>query len=542
MKLVVPAAAQAAATLPLFPEQSRPDTQSALFQAGTSLAQALGQGRALDAHTLRAAMETAFGGSDAEGAWDWKLAYDACEAAQVLFLRQFGPAMRARAGSPAAFLAMLGKLAALLPSQTRRSEESQALQQFSTPIALGFAAATAAAITPADLVLEPSAGTGLLAIFAELAGARLALNELADTRAESARCAVSEYAGHAPRRGAYPRSSRPRRPPDRRADESALLGRGPCRGPRRRRRACATSRRLSHVLPTAGASSRSPAPASSPDNPAWRDGFVRLQERGRVVFSAAIDGRVYARHGTTVDTRLTVIDRVPAADPTIFPSSPGIATDPAVLLDWIARLVPPRASVAPTSTRAPASSAALRALPARPAVQRFRPAAAPVPIEAVELAYEPCDWAQAEGGHITDALYEGYSLQSIRIPGAQPHPTRLVQSAAMASVAPPKPSYRPHLPAAVVGDGLLSPTPSSRASSMPARPMRAISPAPGRWTRPSMSSRLRPTTPRTPCASAAAGFWATAPAPARAARSPASSSTIGLRAAAARSGSRSPTS
>ena len=28
----------------------------------------------------------------------------------------------------------------------------------------------------------------------------------------------------------------------------------------------------------------------APDNPAWRDAFVRLQERGRVVFSAAIDG------------------------------------------------------------------------------------------------------------------------------------------------------------------------------------------------------------------------------------------------------------
>ena len=35
---------------------------------------------------------------------------------------------------------------------------------------------------------------------------------------------------------------------------------------------------------------------------------------------------------------------------------------------------------------------------------------------------------------------------SIRIPGAKPHPTALVQSAAMASVAPPQPSYRPHLP------------------------------------------------------------------------------------------------
>ena len=39
--------------------------------------------------------------------------------------------------------------------------------------------------------------------------------------------------------------------------------------------------------------------------------------------------------------------------------------------------------------------------------------------------------------------------------------------------------------------------------------------------------RGAPTTPRTPCASGAAGFSATAPAPARAARSPASSSTTG---------------
>ena len=45
-------------------------------------------------------------------------------------------------------------------------------------------AAIAAAITPADVVLEPSAGTGLLAIHAERAGASLVLNEFADTRAE----------------------------------------------------------------------------------------------------------------------------------------------------------------------------------------------------------------------------------------------------------------------------------------------------------------------------------------------------------------------
>jgi hypothetical protein len=83
------------------------------------------------------------------------------------------------------------------------------------------------------------------------------------------------------------------------------------------------------------------------------------------------------------------------------------------------------------------------------------PAATPQP-DAIELAYETVEWNPVEGGRITDALYEAYGLQSIRIPGSQVHPTRLVQSAAMSSVAPPKPSYRPHLPSNVVTGGLLS--------------------------------------------------------------------------------------
>jgi predicted RNA methylase len=160
-----------------------PETAASLIRAARFLLPQLERGQAIDARALRGAMEEAFAGSDADGAWSWKSAYDACEAAQVLFLRKFGPAIRTRAPMPAARLAMLERLAALTPSQTRRSEESQALQQFSTPIALGFVASIAAALTPADLVLEPSAGTGLLAIFAEMEGASLALNELANSRA-----------------------------------------------------------------------------------------------------------------------------------------------------------------------------------------------------------------------------------------------------------------------------------------------------------------------------------------------------------------------
>jgi hypothetical protein len=105
-----------------------------------------------------------------------KSAYDTCEAAAVLFLRKYGRAMAARARSAAALLPMLASMARLLPSHTRRSVEAEELQQFSTPVPLALVASTAAAIVPSDQVLEPSAGTGLLAIFAELAGASLVLN------------------------------------------------------------------------------------------------------------------------------------------------------------------------------------------------------------------------------------------------------------------------------------------------------------------------------------------------------------------------------
>jgi hypothetical protein len=96
----------------------------------------LERGSRIDARNLRAAMESAFAGSDAGGAWDWKTAYDACEAATVLFVRRFGPAMRGGALSPSAMLPMLAKIAGLLPTHTRRSQESEALQQFSAPIGL----------------------------------------------------------------------------------------------------------------------------------------------------------------------------------------------------------------------------------------------------------------------------------------------------------------------------------------------------------------------------------------------------------------------
>lgn len=144
---------------------------SSIFSAGGVLLPLLEAGHSVTSAHLREILTTEFGGSDAEGYWSWKDAYEATEAAQVLFLRKFGSAISARTNTPAAALSILTRLAALLPTHTRRSEESQRLQQFSTPIPLAYVAARAAGILADDIVLEPSAGTGLMAIFGELARA-----------------------------------------------------------------------------------------------------------------------------------------------------------------------------------------------------------------------------------------------------------------------------------------------------------------------------------------------------------------------------------
>jgi predicted RNA methylase len=454
----VPAAAFAAGP-PSVPAASQTETGAAMVAAAGLLLADLERGRAIDSQVLRAAMIEAFGGSDAEGAWSWKTAYDACEAAQILFLRKFGLAMRGRAASPSAFLAMLAKLAALLPSHTRRSEESQALQQFSTPIELGFAARTAAAITTTDLMLEPSAGTGLLAIHAELAGGALALNELAETRA---RLLDRLFPGVTVTRhdAAHIHDHL-----DATVRPTVVLMNPPFSAVANvdGRVADAALRHLSSALARVADGGRLVAitgASLSPESPSSRDAFMRLQERGRIVFSAPVDGRAYARHGTSVETRLTVIDRVPADDPTAFPASPGMATNVAILLDWVMTLVPARPAVKfPPVAAGANTSIARRQVAARPLRNNTLPsmsAAVVVDPAAIELAYDTVDWAPGTSGRITEALYEGYGLQSIRVPGCQSHPTRLVQSAAMASMAPPKPSYRPHLPPNVVSEGRLS--------------------------------------------------------------------------------------
>ncbi|WP_108610543.1 strawberry notch family protein [Aminobacter sp. MSH1] len=476
-----PSAVARTAAHPVAPASHTIDTAWAIHQASVLLLPFLEQGKPITTAALRTAMTDSFGGTDAQGFWVWKDAYEALEAAQVLFLRRFGPAILSRSTSLEATLAMMRRIAELVPTHTRRSDESQAMQQLSTPLPLAYVTAHAAAICSSDLVLEPSAGTGLLSVHAEIAHASLVLNELAATRADLLgllfpRAPVSRHdAAHIDDHL------------DAAIEPSVVLMNPPFTvgayvdG----HVADAAWRHLSSAfarLRSGGRLVTITGTGLSPENPKWRPAFERLQQQGTVVFTAAIDGRVYARHGTTAETRLTVIDKIPASDPTEFATSPGKALDVETLLSWMFAL-PPRTpggfpdsigalsssilrnaamQMAPRSAPRPApiavSASAQKAVRSVRPVTRTKPTRSVVPDvkPAVPLAYELRDWMPEEGGRLTDTIYESYALQSIHIPGAQAHPTPLVQSAAMAALAPPKPSYRPLLPDAIIEEGLLS--------------------------------------------------------------------------------------
>jgi len=107
--------------------------------------------------------------------------------------------------TPGDCLAALTELVAGLPTHTARSDEQIELQQFSTPAPIVYLAALAGRIATTDLVLEPSAGTGLLAAFAHRAGARLVLNEIDPARAEMLAAAFPGVAvtRHADRQAAF---------------------------------------------------------------------------------------------------------------------------------------------------------------------------------------------------------------------------------------------------------------------------------------------------------------------------------------------------
>ncbi len=441
---------------------ARPVAGDALFAAARTLLPVLEAGRPLDAATLRAAMTDAFGGSDAAGAWVWKDAYEAAEAAVAIFMQRYGLGMRRTAGGPRRMLAMLEALAALEPSHTRRSEEQVRLQQFSTPLPLAYAALQAAAVRPGDTVLEPSAGTGMLAVMAQCAlGDRVAgalhLNEYAHTRARLLTQLFPEAVVTAFNAEAIADRLRDVRP-------TVVLMNPPFSATPGVDRITRDAdlrhvRSAASMLPPGGRLVTITSAHCAPG-----DTVGRLDPPARCIFTMAIDGRAYARRGTGFDTRLTVLER--GAGPAVGLDGTARAANAAELLDAVIARVPPRRPIGPI----PVPSGPARDLFGKPVAPKSAPRRGPKPASTAEtrqahdwgtvseliLETGPAEPVAADGAAADTGPYAPWRPGAVRVPGAVEHPTPLVQSAAMAAVPHPATAWRPILPERVVTNGLLS--------------------------------------------------------------------------------------
>ncbi len=388
-------------------------------------------------------MRETFGGSDAGGAWDWRMAYDMMQAAAVLTL--------VRGDGADDGLAAAHMIASRLLTETRRSEQQIRLQQFSTPLSFAALAVRAAAIRKGDTVFEPSAGTGALAAFAVRAGGVPLLNEIDPFRQRLLKAVFgADVTAHD---GEHiddlletpvlpdvvvmnpPFASSVDRSRDTHIAAKHLIAAA---------KRLAPGGRLVAIMP----------PGFTPERDAahWTRAGALLTLR----LALTLPGHVYRKLGTTVETRLMVFDKMQEAHEPIRAS----VRDLGEALGFVDNVAATRIFARPAATSGTASS------PMRPQTTtplRNRPVTAAAPSKSRTNAATPLTVTLLETPHdntpVSD-IYARYRPQRIEIAGAQDHPTPLVESIAMASVAPPPPSSGTaatlRLPARLIEDGHLS--------------------------------------------------------------------------------------
>ncbi|KKW89541.1 strawberry notch family protein, partial [Sphingobium chungbukense] len=407
-------------------------------RAAAILGDRLGSTDPITRADLSAAMMQAFGGSDADGLWTQRDSFEILEHALVQHLG-LRPLSLRKPCDVAAACDLLDRL----PTHTVRSEEQVEWQQFSTPVDLAALAVVLADIQPDDIILEPSAGNGLLVAHCGRS-ATLQLNELAPRRRIRLTQSFPDalVTGHdgALIDAALAAAPRPSlvlmNPPF-----SRSAGRGADRHAALRHLAAALRRlrpggRLVAVMPEWF------NPHARIGDPTWT-GLQHASLRA----SIRLD-KCYLRHGTSISVRLLVIDRVGGGEvpPTIESGS---------IRELIATLAVPSRAPLPPLPAQPGRPAAISLFSAARATRpRPRPCHAPVRNDVAAVRYSALDTPAPLLGQV--GVYLPYRPSRIRFETAGEHPTALVESVAMGSIAAPIPRYVPLLPERTVSHRLLS--------------------------------------------------------------------------------------
>ena len=496
---------------------------------------------AFTARELFDVANTAFGGSQTTGRYAVKDAYDAMEIGinQAIIDMRIAPG--GNAADAANKLWRLDRMLRLVPTQKRRTTETEGFQQFSSPPTLAFAAAWVANIIASDVMVEPSAGTGSIAIFGVLAGAEVIVNELSSRRAAVLATLLPKqqlFMENAEQlHNALPDSIQPTiivmNPPF-----SATAGRM-----HDTRQSTVGARHIEQALRRLAPGGRLVAivgrgmAMGRPGSAQW---WNLIKASYTVRANVGIDGKNYAKYGTTFDIQLLVIDKTgPTLKPVLVMNVDDIA-ELLPLLEEIRHDRPVPASQQRTSpesggTALATARVARRARNANPDADALGSGKRPVdhtdgaqssgsgagrgdagtarasqagqgdripdrpgadgkgrdgtdgdgPGEAdmpagcgdaaagnsvqqhggdASLNDTPIDAPISIGQRasaknveaLSDAIYEHYQPQRLTIDGANSHPGKLVQSAAMAATEPPVPHYVPRLPRSVIDQGQLS--------------------------------------------------------------------------------------
>ena len=488
-------------------------------------------GERFDWRTLFAKADEFFGGTQANGVYSPKDAYDAMELGINLYLldaKQAYPLENDTARARRVIEKLDTDILALVATQTKRTAEQDEFQQFSTPPTYAYLANWVANLNANDSYLEPSAGIGGMALFGKNAGVReVVVNELSSRRLGVLQNMpfdryFSENAEQL--NNILPAEIQPTvivmNPPF-----SSTAGRA-----QGQRDMMNGARHIEQALKRLNSGGRLVAivgEGMAADRPAFRDWWRKIMAEYNVRANLGIEGTGYVKYGTTFDNQILVIDKTgPTSDAVVTGKvkSPADAlnllenvraTRPVAAQNQAANRLDQQPAGQPggrgTAENGPITAPGNDAGPAGPsgmgsdggaesgrgrggrggdaanndAAGNERPLGGRRGQSAESGRPDRGNAARTDGagnaagrsgsnepavdavkvgsaenaeasGEIGNSVFEQYSPKKVRIDGAVPHNTPLVESAALASVVPPDPTYAPKLGKDIIKKGLLS--------------------------------------------------------------------------------------
>src|SRR3972149_3169 len=229
-------------------------------------------------------------------------AYDAAEAGVNIYLARVGFGVT---DTPAAIKRLLTEQSRL-PLQTRRDQNQIKSQQVSAPSAEALVVVNAAAIRSGMTVLEPSAGTGNIAVLARLGGAEVDTNEIDPRRRD-----LLTLQGFSPTALDAERLDN-LFPPEK--SYHAVVMNPPFSATGGRVNGHRTAFGARHVeqallrLKPGGRLVAIVGRGMAMERPTFRNWWSEIGERYFVRANVGIDGSEYAKFGTTFDHQIIVID------------------------------------------------------------------------------------------------------------------------------------------------------------------------------------------------------------------------------------------